>query len=141
MRPMSRERAVEFLTAAARTGSIATVAENGRPHVVPIWYIVEGDEVVFTTWHTSVKARNLASTGRAAMTIDDEDPPFSYLMVEGPVTISDDPAESRRVATLAGGKYMGEDRAQEFGARNGVAGELVVRLRIEHLIGADEVAG
>lgn len=141
MRPMSRERAVEFLTAAARTGSIATVAENGRPHVVPIWYIVEGDEVVFTTWHTSVKARNLASTGRAAMTIDDEDPPFSYLMVEGPVTISDDPAESRRVATLAGGKYMGADRAQEFGARNGVAGELVVRLRIEHLIGADEVAG
>jgi PPOX class probable F420-dependent enzyme len=138
---MSRERAVEFLTAAARTGSIATVAENGRPHVVPIWYIVEGDEVVFTTWHTSVKARNLASTGRAAMTIDDEDPPFSYLMVEGPVTISDDPAESRRVATLAGGKYMGADRAQEFGARNGVAGELVVRLRIEHLIGADEVAG
>jgi PPOX class probable F420-dependent enzyme len=138
---MSRERAVEFLTAAARTGSIATVAENGRPHVVPVWYIVEGDEVVFTTWHTSVKARNLASTGRAAMTIDDEDPPFSYLMVEGPVTISDDPAESRRVATLAGGKYMGESRAQEFGARNGVAGELVVRLRIEHLIGADEVAG
>lgn len=132
---------MEFLKADARTGSVATVGEDGRPHVVPIWYVVEDDEVVFTTWHTSVKARNLASNGRAAMTIDDEDPPFSYLMVEGPVTISDDPAESRRVATLAGGKYMGQDRADEFGARNGVAGELVVRLRIEHLVGADEVAG
>ncbi|HET9260513.1 MAG TPA: PPOX class F420-dependent oxidoreductase [Acidimicrobiia bacterium] len=138
---MSRERAMEFLSADARTGSVATVGEDGRPHVVPIWYIVEGDEVVFTTWHNSVKARNLASNGRAAMTIDDEDPPFSYLMVEGPVTISDDPAESRRVATLAGGKYMGDARADEFGARNGVTGELVVRLRIEHLVGADEVAG
>ena len=51
------------------------------------------------------------------------------------------PAESRRVATLAGGKYMGDARADEFGARNGVTGELVVRLRIEHLVGADEVAG
>lgn len=132
---------MEFLSADARTGSVATVGEDGRPHVVPIWYIVEGDEVVFTTWHNSVKARNLASNGRAAMTIDDEDPPFSYLMVEGPVTISDDPAESRRVATLAGGKYMGDARADEFGARNGVTGELVVRLRIEHLVGADEVAG
>lgn len=130
-----------FLTADARTGSVATVGEDGRPHVVPIWYIVEGDEVVFTTWHTSVKARNLASNGRAAMTIDDEEPPFSYLMVEGPVTISDDPAESRRVATLAGSKYMGEHRADEFGQRNGVAGELVVRLRIENVVGADEVAG
>lgn len=132
---------MEFLTAGARTGSVATVGEDGRPHVVPIWYIVEDDDVVFTTWHTSVKARNLASNRRAAMTIDDEDPPFSYLMVEGPVTISDDPAESRRVATRAGAKYMGEERADEFGARNGVAGELVVRLRIEHLVGADEVAG
>jgi PPOX class probable F420-dependent enzyme len=132
---------MEFLTAGARTGSVATVAEDGRPHVVPIWYIVEDDEVVFTTWHTSVKARNLASNGRAAMTVDDEEPPFSYLMVEGPVTISDDASESRRVATLAGGKYMGQDRADEFGRRNGVAGELVVRLRIQHLVGADEVAG
>lgn len=132
---------MEFLTGGARTGSVATVGEDGRPHVVPIWYIVEDEDVVFTTWHTSVKARNLASNGRAAMTIDDEDPPFSYLMVEGQVTISDDPAESRRVATLAGGKYMGADRADEFGARNGVEGELVVRLRIEHLVGADEVAG
>lgn len=130
-----------FLTEGARTGSVATVGEGGRPHVVPIWYIVEGDEVVFTTWHTSVKARNLASNGRAAMTIDDEEPPYSYLMVEGQVTISDDPVESRRVATLAGGKYMGADRAEEFGVRNGVEGELVVRLRIEHLVGADEVAG
>lgn len=132
---------MEFLTHGARTGSVATVGEDGRPHVVPIWYIVEDEEVVFTTWHTSVKARNLASNGRAAMTIDDEDPPFSYLMVEGHVTISDDPAESRRVATLAGGKYMGSDRADEFGARNGVEGELVVRLTIDHLVGADEVAG
>jgi PPOX class probable F420-dependent enzyme len=132
---------MEFLTDGARTGNVATVGEGGRPHVVPIWYIVEGEEIVFTTWHTSVKARNLASNGRAAMTIDDEEPPYSYLMIEGQVTISDDPAESRRVATLAGGKYMGADRADEFGARNGVEGELVVRLRIEHLVGADEVAG
>lgn len=132
---------MEFLTHGARTGSVATVGEDGRPHVVPIWYIVEGEDIVFTTWHTSVKARNLASNGRAAMTIDDEEPPYSYLMAEGRVTISDDPTESRRVATLAGGKYMGAARADEFGARNGVEGELVVRLRIEHLVGADEVTG
>ena len=132
---------MEFLTHGVRTGSVATVGEDGRPHVVPIWYIVEGEDIVFTTWHTSVKARNLASNGRAAMTIDDEEPPYSYLMAEGRVTISDDPTESRRVATLAGGKYMGAARADEFGARNGVEGELVVRLRIEHLVGADEVTG
>lgn len=137
---MTRERALEFLQEGTRTGSIATVREDGRPHVVPVWFVVEDDTILFTTWHTSVKARNLAREGRAAMTVDLPEPPYAYLMVEGPVTISEDPAESRRVATAAGARYMGRERAEEFGRRNGVAGELVVRLQIENFVGADDMA-
>ena len=62
-------------------------------------------------------------------------------MVEGTVTISDDVAESRRVATLIGGRYMGEDRAEEFGERNGVEGELVVRLSLDRIIARDNITG
>ncbi len=32
----------------------------------------------------------------------------------------------RRIATLCGARYMGADRAEEFGSRNGVPGELAV---------------
>lgn len=141
MKPMTRERALEFLQEGTRTGNVATVRADGRPHVVPVWFILEGDDVVFTTWHTSVKARNLARHKRAAMSVDVPEPPYAYLLVEGPVSILDDPEESRRVATAAGARYMGEDRAEEFGRRNGVEGELVVRIRIDHFVGADDMAG
>lgn len=138
---MSKERAFEFLGEGTRTGSVATVREDGRPHVVPVWFVVEDGDVVFTTWHTSVKAQNLARDGRAALTVDLPEPPYAYVMVEGPVTIIKDPAESRRVATAAAARYMGKGRAEEFGRRNGVEGELVVRLHVENFVGADDMTG
>lgn len=141
MKPMSRQRVLEFIQEGTRTGSVATVRQDGRPHVVPIWFVIDDGDVVFTTWHGSVKARNLARDGRLAMTVDDAEPPYAYATVEGPVTISDDPNETQRVATLSGARYMGQDRADEFGRRNGVPGEVAVRMRIEHVVGADDMAG
>ena len=44
-------------------------------------------------------------------------------------------------ATIIGGRYMGEEKAEEFGARNGVEGELVVRLCVDLLIGREDVTG
>ena len=46
----------------------------------------------------------------------------------------------RRWATEIGGRYMGADRAEEYGARNGVAGELLVRLRPSNVVSAFELA-
>jgi hypothetical protein len=46
-----------------------------------------------------------------------------------------------RFATAIGGRYMGADRAGEFGRRNAVPGELLVRLRPERVIAATDVAG
>ena len=137
---MDRNRAMAFLSEGRRTGKIATVQDDGRPHVVPVWFVVDDGDVVFTTWHESIKARNLARDGRAALTVDMSEPPYACLMVEGPVAISDDPIEARRIATAAGARYMGEERAEEFGQRNGVSGELVIRLTIDNFVGADDMA-
>lgn len=141
MTPMTKERAMEFLQEGTRTGNVATVRADGRPHVVPVWFIVEDENVLFTTWHTSIKARNLIRDGRAAMSVDLAEPPYAYLLVEGAVTVLDDPEVSLRVATAAAARYMGSDRAEEFGRRNGVSGELVVRMDIEHFVGADDMTG
>ena len=43
-------------------------------------------------------------------------------------------------ATRIGGRYMGADRAQEFGRRNGVPGELVVRVRPTKIVKAFNLA-
>lgn len=140
MREMSRSEAIEFLMAGTRTGKLATVRTDGRPHVVPIWFIVDGGDILFTTWHESVKCRNMRRDSRAALVVDVEEPPYAYVAVEGEITMSDDTDELLRVATEVGGRYMGAGRAEEFGRRNGVEGELVVRLSMDRVIARDEIS-
>ena len=43
--------------------------------------------------------------------------------------MSEELGELRRWATVIGGRYMGEENAEAFGERNGVPGELLVRVR------------
>jgi PPOX class probable F420-dependent enzyme len=139
---MSDDEVRSFLTSRpARPGVLATTRADGRPHVAPIWYAVDDDgTIVFTTGETTVKGRNLRRTGYAAMSVDDDVAPFSFVTVEGPVTISDDLDDVRRWAGLIGARYRGAERADEYGERNGVAGELVVRLRPTKVVSASDVA-
>jgi len=132
---MADEEIRAFLTEAPRTGHLATVREDGRPHVATIWFALDGEDIVFTTWHESVKGRNLARTHFAALSVDDPAPPFSFVALEGTVELLDEAQLSRHWASVMGGRYMGEDRAEEFGLRNGIAGELVCRLRSTHMTG------
>jgi PPOX class probable F420-dependent enzyme len=138
---MSEAEVRDFLASSPpRTGKLATVRADGRPHVAPVWYVMEGDTIVFNTGESTVKGRNLRRDGRASMCVDDERPPFSFVVVEGNAELSDDPDDLRTSATLIGARYMGAERAEEFGARNGVPGELVVRLRPERVVSAFNLA-
>ncbi len=118
----------------ARTGKLATVRDDGRPHVVPVWFDLDGDSIIFTTWHSTVKARNIRRDPRVALCVDDETPPFSYLMVEGTATLSDDPDDLLRWATRIGGRYMGRHVAEAYGRRNSVEGELLGRITLTRVI-------
>lgn len=141
MKEMTRDYALAFLGEGTRTGKLATVRPDGRPHVVPVWFVVDGDDIVFNTWHTSVKARDLAADSRASLVVDLEQPPYSFVMVGGIVTLSKNLDELVDVATRIGRRYMGEGRAEKFGLRNGVEGELVVRMRIDRIVSRDDVVG
>ncbi|MBW0135605.1 PPOX class F420-dependent oxidoreductase [Pseudonocardia abyssalis] len=117
-----------FLSSGTRTGKLGYVAADGRPLVAPIWFLVEGDDLLFNTGATTAKGRAIARDPRLVICVDSEDPPFGFVQVQGVAHTSEDPAELLRSATALGARYMGEDRAEEFGRRNGVPGELLVRL-------------
>jgi hypothetical protein len=137
---MSSAEMRAFLEEGTRTGKLATVRADGRPHIVPVWFVLDGDDVVFTTWHRSVKAGNMRRTGRAALLVDLEEPPYGYVLVDGSVTFGEDPDELLAFATKIGGRYMGQDRGEEFGRRNGVKGEWLVRLRMGRVVTAANVS-
>jgi PPOX class probable F420-dependent enzyme len=130
----------EFAAAGTRTGKLAVVQADGRPHVTPIWFLIDGNEIVFTTPHNSIKARAIRRDPRATLCVDDQQPMYSYVMIQGDVSLSDDPGDVRHWAALLGARYMGEDRAAEYGARNGVPGELLARLRITKVVAHRDVA-
>jgi PPOX class probable F420-dependent enzyme len=140
MRTLSPEDVRGFLLEGTRTAALATVRADGRPHVAPIWFTLDGDEIIFTTWHASVKGRNLRRDARVALTVDDERPPFAFVSIEGDAELSEDLDELRHWPTRIASRYMGADRAAACGARNGVPGELLVRVRPTTIVGQWGVA-
>lgn len=140
--PMTETEIAAFLDAPVRPGILATVRADGRPHVAPVWFDVDEADgsIVFNTGADTVKGRNLARSGRAALCVQDDRAPFSYLSIEGPVSITDDLAQVRAWAARIGGRYMGPDQAEVFGQRNGVPGEVLVRLQRHQVIAVRDVA-
>ncbi len=137
---MTDEERNAFLQNPVRPAVLSTVRADGRPHAAPIWYDFDGDTVVFNTGAATVKGRNLARDPRVTLCVQDERPPFSFVVLEGRAALVDDMDELRKWATRIGGRYMGADRAEEFGARNGVPGELLVRVTVERNISAADLS-
>lgn len=131
---------IAFLSEGTRTGKLGYVAADGRPLVVPVWFIVDGQTLVFNTDQNTAKARAMRRDPRVTLCVDDEQPPYSFVQVQGTTSISEDPADLLDIATRIGGRYMGADRAEEFGRRNGVPGELIVRITPRKVITAFNVA-
>ncbi|MBZ4560191.1 PPOX class F420-dependent oxidoreductase [Mycobacterium avium subsp. hominissuis] len=131
---------VEFLSAGTRTGMLGYVAADGRPLVAPIWFVVDDGELAFNTGSGTAKARAIARDSRVVICVDDPHPPYSFVQVQGVAAVSEDPAEVLDIATRTGARYMGADRADEFGRRNAVPGELVVRIRPTKVNSAFDVA-
>ena len=134
------DRVVEFLSAGTRTGMLGYVAGDGRPLVAPVWFVVDGDKLVFNTGRDTSKGRALHRDPRVVICVDDPRPPYSFVQVQGVATVSEDPADVLYVATRTGARYMGADRAEEFGRRNSAPGELVVRVRPTKVIAGFDIS-
>src|SRR5215467_13767164 len=110
----------EFVLAApARTAKLAVVRADGAPHVAPVWVDLDGDDVVFMTAADTIKGKAILRDPRVALCWDDERPPFSFVTVSGTARVSRDAGELLAWATRIGGRYMGADRADDYGRRNG----------------------
>jgi PPOX class probable F420-dependent enzyme len=137
---MSREEWRAFISEGTRTAMVAVTRKDGRPHVLPVWIVLDGDDVLFTTGETTVKGRALQRDDRLALCVDDPTPPYSFVKIDGRARLSRDLDQLRHWATVIGGRYMGAARAEEYGARNAVPGELLVRVTPEHVLSVKGVA-
>lgn len=129
----------KFLLDGTKTGKLATVRKDGSPHVVPVWYDLDGDSLVFTTGAETVKGRNIKREPRVCMAVDDQAPPYSFVMIEGTAELSEDPEELYHWAKRIAGRYMGQAKAEAFGKRNSGEGEVLVRITPSKIISYRDV--
>ena len=140
MHRMTQDETRAFLLAGTRTAALATVRADGWPHVAPVWFTLDGDDLLFTTGEKTIKGANLRRDARVALTVDDEEPPFAFVSIEGDVSLSDDLDTMRYWATRIAARYMGEEQADAYGRRNAVPGELLVRVRPTKIVAVKGVA-
>ncbi|MER0484444.1 PPOX class F420-dependent oxidoreductase [Streptomyces sp. Edi2] len=138
--PMTDATWRAFLSEGTRTAKIATTRADGRPHVAPVWFLLDGDHLVFNTHKNTIKGRTLIRDGRVALCVDDDRPPFSFVTIEGRAQVSEDVPQVRDWAGRIAARYVGKDRAPEYGARNSVPGILLVRVLIDKVVALSGVA-
>lgn len=140
MREMSAAERRAFLLEGTRTGKLAVTRLDGSPYVLPVWFLLDGDDVIFNTHGDTVRGRALRRDGRASMLVDEERPPYSFVRIDGRAQISEDLTEMRRWARALGARYMGEEVADRYGERNAVPGELLVRLVPDRIVAQADVS-
>lgn len=141
---MTRAQWWKFASAGTKTGKVAVVRADGAPHVTPIWFVLnetsDGDELIFNTGADTVKGRALRRDPRISVTVDDQQPPYSFVQFSAVASLHEDLDEMLPWSTAIGARYMGEDQAEQFGKRNAVPGEYLVRAKITKVVGHAELA-
>ena len=138
---MSSEETRSFLLEGTRTGKLATTTRDGAPHVSPVWFVLDGEDIVFTTGRDRVKGLHMQRDPRVAMLVDDERPPFAFVHVRGLAELAENAPDLLDWTTRIAGRYVGPDQADAFGRRNAVPEELLVRVRPKRVIAKADVAG
>ena len=141
MQEMSEAEWRAFLLAGTRTAKLATLRPDGRPYIAPVWFIVDHDTLVFTTMAGSVKGRNLRAGPRLAICVDEEAFPYAFVLIEAAASISElPPGELLPWTTRIARRYVGDARAEAYGRRNAVEGEVLVRVPLTQVIARKSVA-
>lgn len=110
MTPDERE---EFL-AGLHVGVLSIQRDGKGPLALPIWYAYEDGQVLIHMSGESVKAKLLRRHGRASMTVQNETPPYQYVMIEGPVTVAHEDRDIRALAI----RYLGDELGNQYADAN-----------------------
>ena len=135
MKEMTPDEYRHFLLDTPRTAKLATVRVDGRPHIAPIWFDLDGDALIFMTGENTVKGKYVRRDPRVVFCIDDDKPPYAFVLFEGTAQImSPTPEEFLYWSTRIARRYMGAALADSYGKRNAVPGELLIRVVPTHVI-------
>jgi PPOX class probable F420-dependent enzyme len=150
MTEMSKKQIEGFLMHGTFTAKLATVKKDGSPHVVPIWFVLDGrkdqarkriGDIVFTTYDSSLKALNIQRDNRVSICVDDQTPQFSFVTIHGTAKIVRQKYnELLKWNTRIAKRYMGKSNAKAYGKRNSTESAVLVRIKPTKVIAEKDIA-
>ncbi|MBJ7362820.1 MAG: PPOX class F420-dependent oxidoreductase [Ilumatobacteraceae bacterium] len=78
------------------TGVLTTLFPDGSPQSTPVWFLLDGDDILFSTTAGAQKLRNITVDARATFAVYNPTDDMSYVEVRGAIEISEDPTADTR---------------------------------------------
>jgi PPOX class probable F420-dependent enzyme len=123
-----------FVTAGTRLAHIGLTRTDGRPHVTPVCFVLDGDELAFVLSPGSVKGKSRARDPRITVCVSDERQPYGFVTVEGHARISAEPEQVKHVAAGIAERYYPAQPAAEVAESFVQEGFTAVRISITNVI-------
>jgi PPOX class probable F420-dependent enzyme len=127
----------EFLKA-SRLVIVGLNRKAGPPHLTPVYYVLDGDDLLMSTTASRLKAKAVRRNPDVSLCVIGEQPPFPYLLIYGKGTIDEEGAVDtmQQVGARMTGNPIPESArpALEERARN--EGRVVLRVRPESIRGS-----
>ena len=114
---MSDAEVADFL-AASKTVTCATIARDGRPHLMPLWYVLRGGELWSWTYAKSQKVRNLERDARCTLQVEagTEYTELRGVMLDCDAVIHRELEDVAALGAEIAGRYGGAAPGPELGA-------------------------
>lgn len=111
---------------------IAVIDDEGYPHVVPIWYALDGEDLIFFSTRTTRKVVHAQANPKAAVTIGGEPYGAEGYLLKGEITIEED--RENRWMSIITHRYEPKDEADKHVKIWGTGDLVVMRLKVAHTL-------
>lgn len=76
-----------------------------------------------------------------ALCVDYEKPPYAFVLIEGVTDITEEADDLLEWTTRIAARYVGDEGAEEYGRRNAVPEELLVRITSVKVVAQKDMTG
>lgn len=115
-----------FLDEKPFTAYLSTIDLKGFPHTVPVWFAVDGDDLISSMTTNRTRVKHVQANPKAAMTIGGSNDDRAGYLFQGSITIDDDPDYVLLKKVI--GRYMTEDGIAQFMERVKSEHRIILRL-------------
>jgi PPOX class probable F420-dependent enzyme len=138
---MTAEERRTFLMRGTPSAILATTRADGRPHAVPVWFVLDGEDILMNVGEATAKCVHVKRDPRVSVVVHDDAPPYAFVMVDGIAEVIRDADAVRSGSELIAQRYLSGPAAEGFVQYATSPGKVLVRVRATGAIGLDRIAG